>query len=294
MRPDTVTKIGNSVVQHGPLNGRAYLMRLDPVDSPHIVSRLERLAEDNGYTKIFAKVPEEAVQDFARAGYRTEAVVPGFFGGNETGVFMGRYFADWRKVSPNANHLRDVLRTAKAKALPRTDSGVSSPARPLPADYSIQALAPQHAEDMATLYAQVFDSYPFPIHNPEYLRETMRSDVQYFAAFCNGTPAALCSAEVDREHGAAEMTDFATLPEHRGQGLAAHLLARAELEMSEQGLATLYTIARAESFGMNITFAKAGYGFAGTLPNNTNIAGGLESMNVWHKSLPCGRSEEAA
>ena len=36
---------------------------------------------------------------------------------------------------------------------------------------------------------------------------------------------------------------------------------------------------------MNITFARQGYAFSGTLYNNTNISGNLESMNVWHKPL---------
>lgn len=285
MQPDQVTQFGNSTVQHGPLNGRAYLMRLDPEDCPRIVSRLERLAEDNGYTKIFAKVPAGAAEDFAEAGYRTEAVVPGFFNGEESGLFMGRYFADWRRIPANAAELRDVLRTARAKARPCAGDGLSHPKCGLPEGYRLRKLGPEHAEDMAALYAEVFESYPFPIHDPDYLRGTMNDDVHYFAAYRGDAPAALCSAEVDRDGGAAEMTDFATLPAHRGRGLACHLLARAEREMAAQGLATLYTIARAASFGMNITFARAGYGFAGTLPNNTNIAGGLESMNVWHKSL---------
>jgi hypothetical protein len=44
-----------------------------------------------------------------------------------------------------------------------------------------------------------------------------------------------------------------------------------------------YTIARAASHGMNTTFARQGYRFAGTLVNNTHIAGGIESMNVWYR-----------
>ncbi|MGE4292092.1 MAG: putative beta-lysine N-acetyltransferase [Desulfovibrio sp.] len=285
MRPDRITQFGNSVVQHGPLNGRAYLMRLDPEDSPHIVSRLERLAEDNGYTKIFAKVPEGAANDFAEAGYRTEAVVPGFFNGEECGLFMGRYFAEWRRVPANAGELRRVLRTARENVRPCAENGLSRPEDRLPGGYRLRRLGPEHAEDMAALYSEVFSSYPFPIHEPDYLRETMADDVCYFAACCDGAPAALCSAEVDRDAGVAEMTDFATLPAHRGLGLAGHLLSRAERAMSALGLSTLYTIARAASYGMNITFARAGYDYSGILPNNTNISGGLESMNVWHKSL---------
>ncbi|MFW5803052.1 MAG: hypothetical protein ACOCWJ_03955 [Verrucomicrobiota bacterium] len=55
--------------------------------------------------------------------------------------------------------------------------------------------------------------------------------------------------------------------------------------MTQRGLRTAYTIARALSPGMNITVARCGYTFAGTLTNNTNISGQIESMNIWHKSL---------
>jgi hypothetical protein len=44
-----------------------------------------------------------------------------------------------------------------------------------------------------------------------------------------------------------------------------------------------YTIARSYSAGMNITFAKQDYKYTGTLINNTNIFGKIESMNVWYK-----------
>ncbi len=51
------------------------------------------------------------------------------------------------------------------------------------------------------------------------------------------------------------------------------------------GIKTVFTIARAKSPGMNITFARSGYDYGGTLVNNTNISGQIESMNVWYKSL---------
>jgi putative beta-lysine N-acetyltransferase len=109
--------------------------------------------------------------------------------------------------------------------------------------------------------------------------------VRYFGCRLSGKLVALSSAEMDSEGLNVEMTDFATLPDYRGHGLAAHLLARMEAEMADAGMLTAYTIARAYSFGMNITFARAGYEFAGTLTNNTNISGGIESMNVWWKRL---------
>ena len=54
--------------------------------------------------------------------------------------------------------------------------------------------------------------------------------------------------------------------------------------MEQLGIDTFYTIARSVSFGMNITFAKMDYKYTGTLKNNTNISGNIESMNVWYKN----------
>ena len=81
------------------------------------------------------------------------------------------------------------------------------------------------------------------------------------------------------------MTDFATLPDARGNGYALQLLFFLEQEIKERGILTAYTIARAVSPGMNVTFGKADYRFGGRLHNNTDISGNIESMNVWYKSL---------
>lgn len=277
-KADTLERIGNSLVQHGPLNKRAYLMHLAPQDEPRIVPRLERLAQEHGYTKIFAKVPEAVAPRFTRVGFSIEAFVPGMFNGSEGGVFLGRYFADWRKRPGNPQALTDVLSTARAKA--------ATPSCPdLPSGAAIVRMKTEQAEHMAEVYAAVFDSYPFPIFDPDYLRHAMSNDVRYYAVILQDRPVALASAEMDRALGAAEMTDFATLPEYRGRKLAGALLKHMGREMQQAGFHTLYTIARAGSYGMNITFARAGYAFGGTLPNNTHIAGGLESMHVWHLSL---------
>lgn len=81
------------------------------------------------------------------------------------------------------------------------------------------------------------------------------------------------------------MTDFATIPEERGNNYALYLLQNMEKEMIKKNIHTAFTISRAVSYGMNITFAKAGYTYAGLLKNNTAIAGNLESMNVLHKKI---------
>ncbi|RQD65548.1 MAG: putative beta-lysine N-acetyltransferase [Desulfonatronovibrio sp. MSAO_Bac4] len=278
MLPDTIINMGNSTVQHGPMSDRVYLMSMAENDSPDIVSRLDKLSCEKGYTKIFAKVPDSCSPLFKEAGYITEAYVPGLFNGEEDARFMGKYL-DKERARPSDPELIDnVLEVARSKA--QSPSQAS-----LPQGYEVRAMNHQDANEMAQVYKQVFDSYPFPVFDPDYLLETMEKNVVYFGITHNNRIVGLASAETDPKSLSAEMTDFATLPSHRGQGLAGVLLEFMLNEMSNTRISTLFTIARAVSFGMNITFARAGFEFSGTLINNTHIAGQIESMNVWHYNL---------
>jgi RimJ/RimL family protein N-acetyltransferase len=81
------------------------------------------------------------------------------------------------------------------------------------------------------------------------------------------------------------MTDFATSRHHAGNNLSMLLLNHMEHEMKRQGISTLYTIARLLSLPMNKTFLRSGFTYSGTLRNNTNISGRIESMNLYYKRL---------
>jgi putative beta-lysine N-acetyltransferase len=273
---DKIEKIGNSQIQHGTDNNRIYLMKLDPGDLPGIMDRLDVLASEQGYTKIFAKVPGPCASAFVRAGYRREGMIPHFYRGETTATFLGKFIDPAREISPQRDEIEKNIILAQSRS--------GREPKPLPDGYSLRPAGEADADELAAVYKEVFASYPFPIHDPDYLIETMRSHVCYFVAEKDGRIAAAASGEMDKENRNAEMTDFATLPDHLGNGLAVHLLKFMEPEMKQRGILTLYTIARAISPGMNITFAKCGYIFGGTLINNTQISGSIESMNLWHKS----------
>jgi putative beta-lysine N-acetyltransferase len=322
---DRLAWLGNSKVQHGELNRRIYLMKLDPSDLPGILDDLDDLAQAGEYGKIFVKIPESSEPVFFRAGYRREAFVPGFFAGREAASFMARYPNPKRRREAAPETVASVLAMARNLAgdakdltdLPKENSvgssagssnkefsggaGENGSAAPECFDWDgtsssalepstltpvrFRILRPTDTTKMAALYRAVFPSYPFPILDPEYLRSCMEDHVLYVGAEWDGTLAAISAAEMDPSDKNAEMTDFATLPEFRRQGLARRLLARMEKETRDFGIRTAYTIARAGSPGMNLTFAQSGYTFAGTLVNNTHIAGRIESMNVWFKEL---------
>lgn len=271
---DRIERFGESVIQHGKHSDRAYLMKLARRDLPGIVERLDDLAREHAYTKIFAKVGAGALDLFRGAGYRLEATVPGMYGGREDGHFLGKPLDPARAVEPEPDRVREVLAACKG------------PRRPLPDLHrgsEIVVLDARHAERLAALYGRVFVSYPFPIDDPDCIRRAMDEDVVFYGVLDDAGILAASSAEMDREGANAEMTDFATRPEARGRGAAGHLLARMGADMRTLGVRTLYTIARATSFGMNVTFARAGFVWAGTLVANTQIMGRIESMNVWYR-----------
>lgn len=277
---DRVEKVAGATVQHGPYNRRAYLMKLGQATPRKVLPALLDLCKKKRYSKIFAKVPAKHEEAFGELGFQTEARVPRFFKGREDAVFLGLYLDPKRRQPKNEDALRQIRRLARAKT--------PQPAPPPAPDLVVRRCAAADIPAMAAVYAQVFDTYPFPISDPDFIAETMASHVVYFGVWRDGVLQALSSAETDRDDLNVEMTDFATLPEFRGNGYATLLLAKMEVAMRKEGIRTAYTIARAASAGMNITFAKRGYHYAGCLVNNTNICGGIESMNVWHRTLKTG------
>ncbi|MBF0586610.1 putative beta-lysine N-acetyltransferase [Prosthecochloris sp. N3] len=281
MTEDRIEQFHGATIQHGPESDRIYLMKTGTADLSELPGELKAYAKEKGYSKIIAKVPASAASRFIGLGYSKEASIPGFYNGRETAEFLCYYPDSSRRTAANSEEIQQNISLARRmhdKPLPELPEGVS-----------LVTCTPDNAEEMSALYREVFPSYPFPIDNPDYIRETMQTHIVYFGALCNGRFVALSSAEMDEEHANVEMTDFATLPAWRGHSLAVHLLKTMETAMKKRGIRTAYTIARAASPGMNITFSRAGYTFGGTLVNNTNISGGIESMNIWYTSLAVSR-----
>ncbi len=277
MHTDRLDNLLGAVIQHGPASNRIYIMHTGGAAAPQLVTETRRLAERQGYTKIFAKIPASSSHVFLENGYVIEAQIPGFFNDNENALFLARYLDRHRSTMSDEKTIRNIITLA-------TGTTTKSPP-PLPDGLSLQQCTPDKASAMSRLYREVFPTYPFPIDNPDYLCQTMKSHIAYFSAENQHEPVALASSEMDIDHENVEMTDFATHPLWRGHNLAAQLLEMMEKEMRARKIKTAYTIARALSPGMNITFGRAGYCFSGTLVNNTNISGKIESMNVWHKKL---------
>jgi putative beta-lysine N-acetyltransferase len=278
MTPDVIERFGDSIIQHGKANDRAYVMKVGKEDHPAIVDKVTSLALAEDYSKIFVKAPAFARAAFIENSFVEEGHIPGLFRGNEDGFFLSKFLSEERQKEKRPDLVSKVLRTARQKA---GKIGVPS----LSPGQVCLIMGKKDVEPMAQLYRKVFASYPFPIHNPAYLARTMDENLVYYGIRADDKLIALASTEHDFDGQNAELTDFATLPQFRRHGLASYLLEKMEEGLRKTGVQTAYTIARAYSFGMNITFAKHGYTYGGTLTNNTQISGDLESMVVWYKHL---------
>ena len=274
---DNIEKIGHSLIHHGKFNNRIYLMKLHKADHPGLLKQLNKLASENGYSKIIAKIPASAQPAFLMDGFAQEAFIPAFYNGNEDAFFMAKYLDFKRSVTDD---------TPLVKFVSLMDEALNINEKTFPKQFKLAITQPEHAQEMSKLYQRVFKTYPFPITDPAYLEKTMRNgSVIYFGIWENGELAGLSSAEVDHTNKNAEMTDFAVLPEYRGHKLAYFLLKKMEDELKEMQYKTLYTMARLNSPGMNKTFINHGYSFSGLLKNNTNISGQIESLNVYYKTI---------
>lgn len=281
MTHDTIETFKGGTIQHGKCNDRIYLIKLTSDPSTTYPRDLIDLAKDNNYSKIFAKVPEHLVAIFAEAGYVEEALIPSFFSGKEAVVFMSFFLKAERMAEVNVSNIEKVMDIVRQR-------NETENLQLLDKRFSLRKCNKMDTPFLAETYKKVFASYPFPINDPAYLAETMDSHVDYFAIEAEGKIISASSAEKDLDNKNAELTDFATLPEWRGNGFAQLLLAQMECDIKKQKIKTAYTIARAISPNMNIPFKKAGYYFCGRLRNNTNISGRIESMNVWYKSINDG------
>ena len=276
---DKIEKSGNQLIQHGKHNNRIYLIKFSWETFPEDIPALEQLAIQNGYTKIFAKIPAAALAPFLQFSYQTEAFIPSYYNDGSDCLFVSRFFDQSRKKIPDIELLDFYSLVGNMK-----DKNKFKYTHSL--KLVIRILQPDDLAQVVCIYKKVFQTYPFPIFDKKYLKQNMDDkSVIYFGVFDNQKLIGVSSTEIDYINHNAEMTDFAILPEYRGQNLAFFLLNTMETEMKIINIKTLYTIARLKSPGMNKTFMKSGYKYSGTLANNTNISGQIESMNVFYKHL---------
>ncbi|MFA9465295.1 MAG: putative beta-lysine N-acetyltransferase [Velocimicrobium sp.] len=275
---DVIETMDHSIIHHGKNSNRIYVMSLNYQDIPDIMDQLDVLASTNGYTKIIVKVPIEYIKRLEDYGYKKEAMIRKLYNGEKDGYFLCKYLDHERETDPFANACTKIIESAMRKEEDSCNVEIKD-------CFLCRQATKGDVADMVAVYQSVFKSYPFPIFDEAYLLKTMEENLIYFGIWHNKKLIALSSIELDEKNSNAEMTDFAVMKEYRGRGFARYLLNQMEEKLMSLNVKTAFTIARAQSEGMNITFKKNGYTYAGTLINNTDIAGHIESMNVWYKQV---------
>lgn len=278
---DVIETVAGSSLHHGKDSDRVYIMKLDQDQLDASLERCFKLADLNDYGKIVAKVSKSLEVSFLEYGFEREAEIPGFYSGREDAVFMSLFRDKKRSKSDHIAEINRFIDIAKSKG----EIKGADRLEPLDDRYAIRPCTAEDAPEMASLYREVFKSYPFPIFDSSYIEETMADNVSYYGIWDRNSLVSLASSEMDMENRNTEMTDFATREEYRGRSFPLRLLLEMEKDMSELGIKTAYTISRAMVPGINIVFGKAGYAYGGTLVNNTGIGGSIESMNIWYKSI---------
>lgn len=274
---DLIIELDNFKIHHGKLSNRVYMMGYLCKDNFKLLANLDSLAHHHNYSKIIIKASPGQAQFLNEQGYVQEGEIFNYSHGNESAIFMTKYLDKSRKHPGNSKKIGQVFQELANLSPDQLGS--------LNEAYQIKSIGVESIPGMIAIFKQVFKTYPFDIYDPEFLKKTINDGCRYFGAFHNGELIGVANCEISHQEKVAEMTDFAILAGHRGKRIARHLLSCMEKEMKRAQINTVYTIARSVSLPMNATFKKAGYDFGGTLVNNTHIAGSIESMNIWSKTL---------
>ncbi|MBV7508087.1 putative beta-lysine N-acetyltransferase [Bacillus sp. sid0103] len=242
-----------------------------------LIEKVEELVIVHKAEKLIVKVRSEDYFTFLEKGLQPEALVDRYFLGSDAHFFSKFYTPERKKndhwiTEDGMIHTIYQLDTTLQKALP-------------PKEYGLRKADESCAVELSALYRQVFQIYPTPLHDPEYIKKTIKDGTIYYAYFYAGKIVSVASAEVNSFYKNAELTDCATLTEHRKYGLMKMILQELEGELKRNGIFCAYSIARSLSFGMNAVLFQLGYSYRGRFMNNCYIYDKLENMNMWVKNL---------
>lgn len=259
-------------------NRRLKIRDYECIDYSSMLRRLAWLAKANSFTKTFVKARPCDFQKFLSHGYMTEGILRYYFKGEDAYV-LSRFSSPERIRSKHlideSMLIEDIIYNTKPL-----------PPRKAAKNIKIIHATEQHIPELVFIYRQVFETYPSPLTNPDYIKAVLNADVRFVLAFEDGQPIGAASADITRKYSNGELTDCATIPAARGKGLMQILLHELEKLLVREGIQTSYSLARAKSIGMNKCFFRMDYEYSGRLINNCDIFGEFEDLNIWVKKLP--------
>ena len=271
---------GSQALVYDAYNERMKLYGVRPQD---IAEHAPTDVEEELASKITVYAPAGDDRQWKDIGFQKEAVIRGFFE-EEDAHLWAAYTSENREMSPRELEHQRTVELAMAKPVLED--------APLAAGFESDLASVEDSSEIATLLDNTFEDYPTPI-DQDIIAEQIANEDNFFRIVrdADGQVAAVASAEMDHARMSAEMTDCATRPTARGQGLMAFILSTLETDIGRRfDIRDLYTIARADEIGMNCVFSKLGYAFEGRLINNCRMPNGWESMNVWCRDSRLARA----
>ncbi|WNF35648.1 putative beta-lysine N-acetyltransferase [Bacillaceae bacterium IKA-2] len=244
-----------------------------------ILKRVTEIAKDHSLSKIIIKAKEGDWKQFLSNGYQLEGIFEGYFSGSDA-YCVAYYLSDERRTSQSWKEGDDII-----QSVVKLENNEKDQAQALISGYTMRLATKEDASSLAKLYQLVFPSYPTPMNEKSYIEKVIGEGTIFFIVEWKGEFVSAASAEVNLDYHNAEMTDCASLPEHRKYGFMKLLIRELEKKLIEQNIYCVYSLARALSFGMNAVFWKLGYRYNGRLTKNCDMFEKFEDMNLWVKKL---------
>lgn len=276
---EKIENIEGALVYHGDMHNRIYFTDADNIDLNVFVPKIKALAKQRNYEKILGRAQESAKGLLQSNGFKVEAKIPGLYNGKTDGYFLADFVSEKRHVNDEKSlkTIESVKTIALAANKPQTDAHFS-----IPANTTIRRLDSDDFPLLEELHKKAYKYHPNEIKDEAYFSRLQQLNHSFYGLFENNELLVSTILDVHENESNMEIVDFVTHPDYRGQNLSYFLVQDIKEQMKATGCKTVYAMVRATSYGLNITFSKHGFIFAGTLTNNCMVRNTMESMNVWY------------
>ncbi|USK77591.1 putative beta-lysine N-acetyltransferase [Peribacillus frigoritolerans] len=241
------------------------------------IDRALAIAKEQGFTKVILKARNEDLSAALGQGFMLEGILSKYFKGNDA-YCMAFYLTDERRTSDF--WVKEDMVIQDVTTVPRPIAS-----QQIPDGYILRSATEKDAQELAKLYGAIFETYPTPMNDERYIKKVMEEGTIFSVIEYEGTIVSAASAEVNEMYHNAEITDCATIPQHRKHGFMKVLISALEQELFRKNIYCSYSLARSLSMGMNAVFHQLGYEYGGRLTKNCNIWDKYEDMNIWGKDL---------
>lgn len=276
---EKIETIAGALVYHGNMHNRIYFTEAKEVDLGILLPKMKELAKTEKYEKILSKAPEKSMSVLTSNGYTVEAKIPGLYNGSIDGYFLADYVTKERlkKDEKSLKTINSVKTIALAANKKNTDSHFE-----LPANTEVKKLISADFELLEDLHRKAYKYHPHQIKDKAQFVMLAKLQHEFYGLFENGELLVSAIVAIHEAEANMEIVEFITHPDYRGQNLSYFLVQHIKEQMKCLRCKTIYTMVRATSYGLNITFSKHGFLLAGTLSNNCLVRDTMESMNVWY------------